>query len=118
MSSFKLLDDLFRNGFLLFAVIEDGGTVLRAHVRTLPVQCRRVMYVEENLQDFPVRNLSRVEGHPDSFGMTGLSSADLLIGGIDGRAPSIAGQYILDTVNLLEDSLDTPETATRESRNF
>ena len=50
VSFIELSDDLFSDGSLLVVVIEDGGTVLCAHVFTLPVQCRRVVDGEENLR--------------------------------------------------------------------
>lgn len=73
---------------------------------------------EKYLQDFPVRNLSRIEGHLDRFRMAGLTCADLLVGRIYSGAACVAGDYALDAVNLSEDSLDAPKTAACESRNF
>jgi hypothetical protein len=45
-------------------------------------------------------------------------AADLLVGGIDGSATRVARNYVLDAVNLPEDRLDTPETATGKSGDF
>jgi len=117
-SFIEFSDELFGDGFLLLVVVEDGGTVLCARIHTLPVQCRWVVDREENLQDFPVRNLGRIEGHLDRFRMAGLTCADLLVGRVDGCAACVAGNYALDAVNLPEDRLDTPETTAGESRNF
>jgi len=42
-SFIEFSDERFGDGSLLVVVIEDGGTVLRARIFTLPVQRRRIV---------------------------------------------------------------------------
>jgi hypothetical protein len=59
-----------------------------------------------------------IEAHLDRLSVASLTSADLLVGWIDGGAPCVAGNYILDAVNFPEDRLNTPETTAGEGGNF
>jgi hypothetical protein len=56
---------------LLIGMIEYRGTVLLADVGTLPVQGGGIVHPEEDVQEFVVCDLVRVELDPDGFGMTG-----------------------------------------------
>jgi len=94
VSFVEFSDERFSDGSLSVVVIEDGGTVLCAHILTLLIQCRRVVDGEENLQDFPIGNLARIEGQLNCLGMAGVIGTDLLIGRFDGGAACVAGNYI------------------------
>src|SRR5579863_6040201 len=54
--------------FLFRRVIENDRTVLRAHVRPLPVQRRRVVIVPEDFEQVVVADYVRVKSHLDHFG--------------------------------------------------
>ena len=73
---------------------------------------------EENLHNFPIRDLGRIEAYLDPLSVTSLASADLLVGRIDGGAARVAGNHILDAVNFQEYRLNTPETTAGEGSNF
>jgi len=118
VSFIELSDEFLGNSFLLLVVVEDSRTVLSVRIRTLPVQRCWVMDGEENLQNFPVRNLGRIEAHLDRLSVASLASADLLVGRIDGGAARVDGNYILDAVNFQEDRLNILETTPGEGSNF
>jgi len=118
VSSAEFVDKFFGDGFLLFIVIEDCRTILCALIGALLVQCGRVVDREENLQDFPVRNLGRIESHLNCFGVAGAVGADLLIGGINGRGARVAGNDVLNPLDFLEDRFNAPEAAASKSGDF
>ena len=118
VSFIEFSDERFSDGSLPVVVIEDGGTVLRAHVLALPVQCGRVVDGEENLQDFPIRNLVRIESQLDRLGVTRGVGADSLVGRIDGGTAGVAGSHILNPIHFFEDGLQTPEAAAGKGGDF
>jgi len=115
---FKFSDDRFGADPLPVVVIEDGGTVLCAHVLTLPVQCRRVVDGEENLEDFPIGNLVSIEGQLNRLRVVGAIGADLLVGRIDRGAARVAGSYIFNPIHLLKDGLQAPEAPASKRGDF
>src|ERR1044072_8438810 len=76
-----LCDDLLGRLALLGAMVEDRRAVLRAHVRALTVQGRRVVYGEEDFEKFAVGDGRRVEGYLHDFGVAGRALADLPVRG-------------------------------------
>ncbi len=100
VSFIEFSDKFLGNCFLFLVAVENSRTVLRAHIRTLPIQCCWVMDGEENLQNLPIRNLGRIEAHLDCLSVAGLAGADLLVGRIDSGATCVAGNHILDAVNF------------------
>ena len=62
---------LFRRHFLLVVVIENGGTVLRAGIRTLAIQGGGVVRRPEHIEQAFVGNLGRLELDLDGFGVAG-----------------------------------------------
>ena len=117
-SFIEFSDERFSDGSLPVVVIEDGGTVLRAHILTLPVQRRRVVDGEEDLQDFPIGNLARIEGQLDCLGVAGGIGADFLVGRIDGGAARVAGNHILNPIHLSKDRFQAPEAAAGKGGDF
>ena len=73
---------------------------------------------EENLQDFSIRYSRRVETYLDCLSMSSSTAADLLVRWINGAAAGVAGNNFLNTSNLLESRLETPETTTGEGGRF
>lgn len=63
------LGDILRNGLLLRRVEEDGTAILGASVRALVVQLRRVVDGVQVLDQLSVRDLLRIEGDLQAFGI-------------------------------------------------
>jgi len=118
VSLIEFFDEGFSDGSLSVVVIEDGGTVLCAHIFTLLVQCRRVMDGEENLQDFSVRDFSRIESHLNCLGMAGAVATDFLVGRINDGAACVAGNNVLNPIHLHKDCFHAPEATTSKGGNF
>src|SRR5215468_6096413 len=67
----ELLDVRGRGLFLLFRRVENRRSVLRAYVRSLPVELRRVVDDgEEDLEQGSVRDFRRVEDHANRLRVT------------------------------------------------
>src|SRR3546814_12697249 len=60
----------------------DLRTVLSPYIIALPVQCGGIMRSEQHVQQVAIADHFRVKGDAKSLGMTGCTSADLLISGI------------------------------------
>lgn len=61
--------------FLLLIVIEDPTPVLTSRVRALPILCRGIMHLVEELQQRAVRHLLRIKRHLQCLGVARPSSA-------------------------------------------
>src|SRR5262249_23364619 len=73
----ELRDVVLRDLRLRLALRENLRPILRAGVRALAVELRRVVrHRKEDLQDLPVGHLFRIEGHLHGFGMRGAARAD------------------------------------------
>ena len=114
------LRDVGLGGFRLrFALRENLRAILRAAVRPLAVELRRVVRDREiDLQDLAVGHLARVEGHLHGFGVAGAARADGFVKRILLRAAGIAGHGIGDAFDVLVDGLDAPETSAGEHGGF
>ena len=117
-SFIEFSDERFSDGSLPVVVIEDGRTVLRAHIFTLPIRCRRVVDGEEDLQDCPIGNLARIEGQLDRLGVAGGIGANFPVGRIGGGAACVAANHILNPIHLHEDSFQAPEAAAGKGDDF
>src|SRR5258708_4387522 len=107
----ELLNVGFGNALLLVRCVEDGGPVLRAFVRSLAVELRRVMRNGEvDLKQFAERNTGRIEGDPDRLGMAGAAGADDFIVRGQPAAAGVSGYYFGNTLNVPEHCVDAPET--------
>ena len=104
--------------FVFGAVIEDGRAVLRAGIRPLAIERRRVVDHEEDIEDLAEGDDGGVERHLDDLGVAGRAGADLLVGGVRPDAAGVAGLDLLDAAQPLEDGLDAPETAARQRDNL
>ncbi len=80
-----VLSDLF----LLRRMIEDHRTVLRAGIKTLTVNRRRVMHPEEDVEQTLIGNPGRVELHLHNLDMPGLIGADVGVRRVSHCAPFI-----------------------------
>src|SRR3954451_21993064 len=99
---------------LLVARVEDLGPVGRADVVALAVTGRRVVDLEEELEDVPVGDPLRVEDDLDRLGVTGV----VPVGRVVVLAARVADPGGDDAVAPAQQLLDAPEAASREDRRL
>src|ERR1039457_2468597 len=90
---------LARLGFLPGVVKENRRTILRAVVRTLPVELGRVVALKEDGEQLFIGNLGGIEFDLDRLGVARPVRANFLVRGIFGLAADIADRrrgYALD----------------------
>src|SRR5579862_7593288 len=97
---------------------EDRGAVLRADVGTLAVHLRRIVHLEEQLDELGVAHLRGIERHFHDLAMIGRAGADLAVVRIVGVAAFIARHRVDDARHLGEEMLDAPETPRPERGLF
>ena len=110
----QLADRLLSRLLLLLVQTEDDRTILRSHIMALPIQRRRVMGPEKNLEQVRVGDRVRVELDAHTFRMSSLACADLLVGRLRCRPSAIAAYHRLNATQLIEDRLRAPETTTAQ----
>jgi uncharacterized membrane protein (UPF0127 family) len=93
---------------------EDGGAVLVADVRSLPVQRGRVVIIPEDFEQVVIADDLGSEGDLDHFGVAGTIRADIFIGGVIQFAASIADGSGFDARQTPERGFDAPKTACTE----
>ena len=76
------------------------------------------MDFKEQAGEFLERNLCRIVGYADRFGVAGPARADLFVGGVRHRTARVARLRVTDTGDGLESVLHSPETAAREDGLF
>ena len=76
------------------------------------------MDFKEQAGEFLERNLCRIVGYADRFGVAGPARADLFVGGVRHRTSRVARLRATDTGDGLESVLHSPETAAREDGLF
>ena len=103
--------DLFRRG------AEDGGSILIANVRPLPIKLGWVMHDEESFQQLPVGNLGRIKLNLHHLRVAGAVVADILVSGVGLGASHVSTDGGGDTGANLEPMLHTPETSARKVRS-
>ncbi len=109
-------DELFRHGLLCVILIKNGGPVLRAHIRALPINLRGIVDFKEQLGEFLVGNLGRIIRHAHGFGVARASRAHVLVGGVGRASAGVAGLGIADARHGLKGILHAPEAAPGEDR--
>src|SRR5205809_1247409 len=114
----ELTDHLLHDRLLLRRVVEHGRTVLGADVRSLAVQSRGVVDGEEDVQQVAERYHRRVERDLYDLGVTGRSSAHVLVRWVGGVAARVSGLHPLDALQILERGFEAPEAATGERGGF
>src|SRR5262245_13793064 len=72
-------DGFFSGGLLLRRMIEDRGAILGADVGTLPVQSRRIVYGEEDIEQVLEGDYLRIERDLHNLGVAGFPGANILI---------------------------------------
>src|SRR6185436_8721894 len=88
--------------------------VLRALVRALTVERRRIVEREEHPEQVAVREDIRVEGELNDLSVTGRAAADLLIAGIRPFPAGISGHGLLDSPQLAKRRVEAPEASAAE----
>src|ERR687893_682671 len=101
---------------LLVVGVVDRRAVLRADVVALAHPLRRVVGLPEYCEQVSVGDLLGLEDDEHGFGVSGTSAADLLVGRIRRVASRVADRRRVNTVDLPEDTLGTPEAAETEDR--
>src|SRR5205807_3187664 len=97
--------------FLLGGVEEDDGSILRSHVRALPVQLRGIVVFPEDAQQILIRNLGRIVLDFHHFRVPGPSRADILIRWVLEGAAGITDRRRNDALYLPERGFHAPEAA-------
>ena len=95
-------------------MVEDDGAVLRAGVGALPVQRRRVVRGEEDVEEVAVADDVGVEVDLDDFGVAGAPGADGVVRRVLDVAAHVAGDDAVDAAQRLHDGFDAPEAAAAE----
>src|SRR5687768_12759662 len=99
-------------------MVEDGRTILRADVATLPIERGWVVDGEEDVEKIAVRDRTRVEGDLDDLGMSGSAGAHPLVRRVHRCAACITRLDLLDAAQVPIDRVQAPEAAASERRDF
>jgi hypothetical protein len=103
-------DRVLRDLALLVARVEDLRPVTRADVVALAILGRRVVDLEEELEDVPVGDAVGIEDDLDGLGVAGV----IPIRGVLVLAAGVADAGGEDAVFMAQQVLDAPEAASRE----
>src|SRR3954453_5615481 len=103
-------DRLLRDLALLVARVEDLGAVARADVVALAVLGRRVVDLEEELQDVPIGDALGVEDNLDRLGVPGM----VPVGRVLVLSTGVSDPGGDDSIALTQQLLDAPEAPSRE----
>ncbi len=112
----ELLDLGARLRFLFRGMEKDGRAVLCPPVWPLAVQRRRVVKVEERIQELFVAHFRGLELQFDDLGMAGLVGANILVTWSLERAALVSDGRALHARNGPESCFNSPEAAGRECR--
>src|SRR3546814_3950046 len=96
----------------------DLRTVLSPYIIALPVQCGGIMRSEQHVQQVAIADHFRVKGDAKSLGMTGCTSADLLISGISLVPANVAAFHRQYAFQRIEHRFSAPEASACQSGNF
>ncbi len=97
---------------LLFGIFnKQGRAVLCADIIALPIELRRIMSGEMNVEDVGVADECWIISHPDRLRMASIAAAHLLVSRIDNAAADIAALNRDHPGQALKHRLNTPETA-------
>src|SRR5262245_131189 len=107
-------DGVLGNSPLLVAGREDSGPIAHPHVVALAIAGRRIVNLEEELQQFTKAEPIRIEDDLDGF-CVGSMVAIRRIRNVTTRVADASGN---DAITLADEILHAPETATREYRSF
>jgi len=100
---------------LLRRVIENGRTVLRAHIGTLAVERGRVVIAPEDFKQVVIADHLRIEGDFDHLGMAGAIGADVFVRRIFRGSPHVADLGRLHSSQAAKRSFHAPKTTGAET---
>ena len=109
-----VVDRVLGDAFLFLGRVENRGAVACADVIALPVAGRRIMDLEEELEQFPVADPVRIKQDFDGFGV----AAVIAIGGVRNISPGITHARGDDTVLAANEILHAPEAPAGENGAF
>ena len=75
-------------------MIKNDRAILRADIRTLPVQSRRIMTRPKSFQNFVIADLCRIELDFDNLGVTGFVGANVFVTRVLLRAAGVTNSRI------------------------
>jgi hypothetical protein len=105
-------DGVQRDSLLLLVGVEDRRPVACAHVVALPVLRRRIVDLEEELEQRPVVGLRRVVEDLDGLRVPGM----VAVGGVGVLAAGVSHARRHDAGLLADQVLHAPEAAARQDR--
>ena len=112
----ELLDVRLRHALLVVVGEKDRRAILRAVIRPLAVQLRRVMRDrKEDPQQLAIGDLRRIVGHLDRFRVPGHAGADHLVVRRLGVAAGVARHGLGHALDVAVHRLDAPEATAREN---
>ena len=114
----ELLDFCKSLLLLLWRVKEDGRAILRAPVRSLAVERRGIVQLEERVEQFFVAHFFRVEIDLDDFRVAGLIGAHVLISRAVMRSALVAHGRRRHAGDGRKRSLHAPKTSCSKCRFF
>jgi uncharacterized membrane protein (UPF0127 family) len=92
-------------------VEEDGGAILSAHVRSLPVQRGGIVIVPENFEQVAVADYLGIEGDLDYFGVASAIRADIFVSGVVELSAGVADLRGFDARQAPKRAFYAPKTA-------
>ena len=90
---------------------ENGRAILRPDIRPLAIHLRRVVILEEDLQQVFVGNLGRIVRDLDCLGMTGRVRADIMVGRVRSMSAGIADPGLQNAGSGAEGLFYAPKTS-------
>src|ERR687898_1965196 len=109
---FNVGDRVVGDPALFLVVIEDRRAVARPDVVALTVQCRRIVDLEEELQQVSIRDLLRVEGDLDRLGVR----AVVAVRRVRDVAAGVAHPRRPNALSFPDEILHAPEAAAGKDR--
>ncbi len=114
----ETLHDRACHPLLLLILVEDDRPVLGPHIGPLAIPCGGIVHREEHLEERVQGEYVRVEAHPHHLRVARAPRADRLVGGGRVVPTGVSRLDALDTVQLQEGGLGTPEAPTAEGHVF
>ena len=99
---------------LLVAGCKDRGAILRANIVPLAIELRRIVGVEEDVEQLFLANLPRIVSDANRLRVTRVAVANrFVVRGLRGAA-DVAARHVEHAAQLLKRRLRTPEAAAGE----
>src|SRR5260221_10031882 len=108
----------FRCGLLIVVVIKNRRAVLLTNIRSLSVECRRIVILPENGKQIVIAESLRIVSHLDDFGMSCSPAADVLISGVFHRSAQISHACRQNSRYLAICGFYSPEASRAKRRNL